>query len=97
MLYFIACHAPDLRGTKIADGLARVSLLEKFPHIAFKTKELAQYYLDSRNASKLCYLISEESLTDTIWHDFSDGILLFNTVKEIKKSLKEVEYVSTVD
>ncbi|MDH5517657.1 MAG: hypothetical protein OEY36_07540 [Gammaproteobacteria bacterium] len=97
MLYFIACHAPDLQGAKLADGLARAHILEMTPHIAFKSKELAQYYLDSRNASKLCYLLSEEKLTDTIWQDFRDGIVLFNSVKDIKKSLKEVDYVTSLN
>lgn len=93
MLYFIACHAPDLQGAKIADGLARAMIMEITPHIAFKSKELAQYYLDIRNANKLCYLLSEEKVTNTIWHDFSDGIILFSSIKDIKRSLKEIEYL----
>lgn len=86
-MYFIACYAPDLHGAKVADGLARVSIRNKLPHIAFHTKELAQYYVDSRNASKLCYLISEEDISETIWHDFSDGVALFKSIKEIRKAI----------
>ncbi|MCK4708121.1 MAG: hypothetical protein KAU21_05840 [Gammaproteobacteria bacterium] len=93
MFHFIACHAPDIHGAKVADGLARVSMASKSPHLAFKSKELAQYYLDCRNAAKLCYIVSEDLLSDTIWFDFSDGILLFKSIKEIRKSLKDVEYV----
>ena len=93
MLYFIACHAPDIHGAKVADGLARVSLTDKSPHIAFTSKELAQYYLDCRNATKLCYLINEEKLTDTLWQDFNDGILLFKSIKEIRKALKDISYI----
>lgn len=93
MFHFIACHAPDLHGAKVADGLARVSLPSKSPHIAFNSKELAQYYLDCRNASKLCYIVSEEALSDTLWFDFTDGIVLFKSIREIRKSLKHVEYI----
>jgi len=96
MLYFIACHAPDFHGAKVADGLARVTLPRKSPHLAFTSKELAQYYLDCRNANKLCYTVSEEQLKDTIWFDFSDGVLLFNSIKEIRKSLKDIEYILTL-
>jgi len=97
MLHFIACHAPDFHGAKVADGLARVSLSKKSPHLAFKSKELAQYYLDCRNATKLCYIVSEEQLSDLMWHDFSDGILLFKSIKEIRKSLNDIEYILGLD
>ena len=93
MLYFIACHAPDFHGAKVADGLARVTLPKSSPHLAFSSKELAQYYLDCRNANKLCYIVSEESLKDIIWFDFSNGVLVFNSIKEIRKSLKDIEYI----
>lgn len=97
MLYFIGCYAPDLHGVKVADGLARVSLSEKSPHIAFSSKELAQYYLDYRNASRMCYLISEEKITDTIWHDFDDGIVVFKSVKDIRKSLTDTNHICAID
>ena len=87
-MYFIACYAPDLQGAKVADGLARVCILNKTPHIAFHTKELAQYYVDFRNASKLCYILSEEEFSETIWHNFSDGIALFKSIKEIRAALQ---------
>ena len=93
MFHFIACHAPDIHGAKVADGLARVSMPSKSPHLAFKSKELAQYYLDCRNATKLCYIVSEDQLSETIWFDFTDGILLFKSIREIRKSLKDVEYI----
>jgi len=97
MLHFIACHAPDFHGAKVADGLARVTLSRKSPHLAFKSKELAQYYLDCRNATKLCYIVSEEKLSDLMWFDFDDGILLFKSIKEIRKSLKDLEYITDLD
>lgn len=97
MLYFIACHAPDIHGAKVADGLARVSISEKSPHLAFSSKELAQYYIDYRNATKICYLISEENITETIWHDFNDGIILFKSLKQIRKSLKNISYLFGID
>ena len=96
MIYFIACHAPDFQGAKVADGLARVSLRNKSPHLAFSTRELAQYYLDSRNATKLCYPIYEDDLKEVLWFDFSDGIILFDTLKEVRKSLRNTDYLSGV-
>jgi len=97
MLHFIACHAPDFHGAKVADGLARVTLNKTSPHLAFKTKELAQYYLDCRNATKLCYIVSEETLSDILWFDFDDGIILFKSIKEIRKALKDIEYILGLD
>ena len=97
MLYFIACHAPDIHGAKVADGLARVSISQKSPHLAFQNRELAQYYLDYRNATKICYLISEDNITETIWHDFNDGIIVFKSIKEIRKSLKDIGYLFGID
>lgn len=96
MLYFIACHAPDFHGAKVADGLARVTLPNSTPHLGFASKELGQYYLDCRNANKLCYLVSEEDLTDTLWFDFNDGVLLFKSIREIRKALKDIEYILTL-
>lgn len=97
MLYFIACHAPDIHGAKVADGLARVSISEKSPHLAFKTKELAQYYIDYRNATKICYLVSEDEISEIIWHDFRDGVIVFKSLKEIRKSLKNISHLFGVD
>jgi len=97
MLYFIACHAPDIHGAKVADGLARVSMSDKSPHLAFKSRELAQYYIDYRNATKICYLINEEHITETIWHDFHDGIVLFKSIREIRKALSDISYLFKVD
>lgn len=97
MLYFIACHAPDMKGIKIADGLARVSLNNKAPHLAFANRDLAQYYLDSRHAQKLCYVVSEERLSDTIWYDFEDGIIIFKSIRHVKKALIDPDYVFNLD
>lgn len=93
MLYFIACHAPDFHGAKVADGLARVTLPKTTPHMAFASRELAQYYLDCRNANKLCYIVSEESLSDILWYDFSDGVLIFRSIRDIRKSLKDINHI----
>lgn len=97
MLYFIGCHAPDIHGARVADGLARVSISDKSPHLAFASKELAQYYVDYRNAAKICFLVSENDLTETIWHDFHDGIILFKSIKDIRKALKNISYLFGVD
>ena len=100
MLHFIACHAPDMdSGVKVADGLARVTLTKTHqnPHIAFTSKELAEFYIDARNAGKLCYIVSEEELTDTMWYDFRDGILIFKTQKDIRKALIDGNYISKLN
>ncbi|MDH5425981.1 MAG: hypothetical protein OEY29_13380 [Gammaproteobacteria bacterium] len=97
MLYFIGCYAPDLNGAKVADGLARVSLSKKSPHIAFATRELAQYYIDYRKAGRLCYLISEEKVSDTIWHDFNDGIVVFKTIKDLRKTLEDTNNIDAIE